>query len=80
MSSPVVSGSIGSTSSSLIDLARAGDDRAWRMIVQLYGSLLYHWCRQSSLQPADAADVVQEVFRTVAANCKTSPNLSPMRP
>lgn len=32
----------------------------------LYSPLVYHWCRQANLSPANAADVMQEVFRAVA--------------
>jgi RNA polymerase sigma-70 factor (ECF subfamily) len=31
----------------------------------VYGPLVYGWCRQRRLQPADVEDVVQEVFRVV---------------
>jgi len=34
--------------------------------VWLYGPLVDFWIRRSSLQPADAHDVFQEVFRSVA--------------
>jgi RNA polymerase sigma-70 factor (ECF subfamily) len=39
---------------------------AWQRLVQLYGPLVYQWCRRSSLQADDAADVGQEVFVAVA--------------
>jgi len=45
-----------------------GDGEAWRRLVDLYGPLLYGWARKSGLQPQDAADVVQEMFRAVFAN------------
>jgi RNA polymerase sigma-70 factor (ECF subfamily) len=56
----------GSTSHRLIDRARQRDPAAWRRLVELYGPLVYHWCRTSRVPPDDAADVVQEVFRGVA--------------
>lgn len=56
----------GSTCTSLLDRVRARDGPAWRRLVQLYGSLIYHWCVESSLSSEDAADVAQEVFRSVA--------------
>lgn len=56
----------GSTSSSLIARVRQRDPEAWRRLTLLYGPLVYRWVRQSGLQEADAADVVQEVFRAVA--------------
>jgi RNA polymerase sigma-70 factor (ECF subfamily) len=33
----------------------------------LYAPLVYYWCRRQGLQSSDAEDVMQEVFRTVAA-------------
>jgi RNA polymerase sigma-70 factor (ECF subfamily) len=60
------SASVGSTSSSLLDRVRARDPDAWEKLARLYCPLVYHWARQQHLQDADAADVVQEVFRTVA--------------
>jgi RNA polymerase sigma-70 factor (ECF subfamily) len=56
----------GSTSSSLLARAKARQAEAWQRLVQLYGPLVYQWCRRSSLQAEDAADVGQEVFAAVA--------------
>jgi len=39
---------------------------AWERLVDLYGPVVYHWCRQSNLRAEDAADVVQEVFAAAA--------------
>src|SRR5690242_1312616 len=50
-------------------LARLGDpeDRAaWRQFVELYGSLVYGFARRRGLQDADAADLTQDVFLTLA--------------
>ena len=58
----------GSTCTSLLDRIRAQDALAWHHMVQLYGPLIYHWCRHSSLSNDDAADVAQEVFRSVASH------------
>jgi len=55
--------SIGSTSTSLLERVKAQDQDAWQRLVRLYGRLVLHWCRTSGLQPADRADVFQEVFR-----------------
>src|SRR5262249_11248523 len=41
---------------------------AWRRLSEVYGPLVYAWCRRASLAEQDAADVVQEVFRSVAEN------------
>jgi len=55
------------TSLSLVERARARDPDAWRRLSRLYGPLVYGWARQAGLQASDAADLGQEVFRTVAA-------------
>ena len=59
--------SVGSTRSSLLERVRAEDQDAWRRLVRLYGRLVLHWCRASGLQPADRADIFQEVFRAVGS-------------
>ena len=53
----------GSTSLSLIERVRANDPDAWRKLTELYGPLIYRWCRERRLQAEDAADIVQNVFR-----------------
>ena len=58
--------SIGSAASSLLDLVRAHDADAWRRFARLYGPLVYSWARQARLQPADAANAVQDVFLAVS--------------
>jgi RNA polymerase sigma-70 factor (ECF subfamily) len=57
----------GSTSHTLLDRVRLRDAAAWRRFVELYGPVVFRWARRASLQPHDAADVVQEVFQAVAA-------------
>ena len=57
-----------STSPSLISRARAQDPEAWRRISRLYTPLVYGWVRQAGLAPSDAADIGQEVFRSVVVN------------
>lgn len=54
-----------STSTTWLDQVRMGEDQAWRSFTNLYAPLIYHWCQRSGLQPSDAADVGQEVFRAV---------------
>jgi RNA polymerase sigma-70 factor (ECF subfamily) len=56
------------TSLTLLARARNLDREAWFRLVSLYSPLVYDWCRHQGLQSADAADVVQEVFRTVWQN------------
>ena len=55
----------GSTSSSLLARAKAGDSEAWQRLLLVYTPLVYHWCHQAGLPPHDILDVVQEVFGSV---------------
>jgi len=59
-------GALGDTSTGLLVRIKAHDEEAWKKFATLYGPLVYSWCRRSGLQEADAADVGQDVFRTVA--------------
>ncbi|NKB16578.1 MAG: hypothetical protein HC774_06505 [Sphingomonadales bacterium] len=43
------------------------DAAAWRQFAQTYAPLVYGHLRKRGLQDADAADVAQDVLRTVAA-------------
>lgn len=61
----------GSTTSSLLQLVQAHDAKGWQRLVSLYGPLVYSWSRQTGLQAEDAADVVQDVFRSVAQHIGT---------
>lgn len=53
------------TSSSLLRRAQARDPQAWRDLAAIYAPVVYSWARQTGLQEADAADVMQETFRAV---------------
>jgi RNA polymerase sigma-70 factor (ECF subfamily) len=44
------------------------DAAAWREFVHLYGPVVYGFARKRGLQDADAADLMQEVLRSVARN------------
>jgi RNA polymerase sigma-70 factor (ECF subfamily) len=55
------------TSASLIQRLRARDAEAWRQLADLYGPLVYYWCRRYELKAEDAADVFQEVFSAIAS-------------
>jgi RNA polymerase sigma-70 factor (ECF subfamily) len=61
-------GSGGSTSRSLISRLKTADAAAWNRLVVLYAPLVHHWCRQFGLPTREAADVLQDVFQSVAAN------------
>lgn len=41
------------------------DQDAWVRFVQLYSPLIFNWARRSGLQPADSADLTQDVFATL---------------
>jgi RNA polymerase sigma-70 factor (ECF subfamily) len=49
-------------SSLLMRLRQPGGHQAWTRFVELYAPLLYDWARRFHLQPADASDLVQDVF------------------
>jgi RNA polymerase sigma-70 factor, ECF subfamily len=55
-----------SISSTLLDQIRAQRPEAWQRLVDLYGPVVYRWCRQLGVARTDAADAVQEVFAAVA--------------
>jgi RNA polymerase sigma-70 factor (ECF subfamily) len=56
------------TRASLLVRIRDGHDAdAWRQFVTLYAPVVYRFARRRGLQDADAADLMQEVFRSVAA-------------
>src|SRR3954466_2899912 len=51
------------TPATLLDrLRRPGDSAAWAQFVHLYTPLLYRWAGRLGLGPAEAADLVQDVF------------------
>lgn len=41
------------------------DPAAWKSFFDIYAPLINGWCRNQGLQPADADDVTQDVFRLV---------------
>jgi RNA polymerase sigma-70 factor (ECF subfamily) len=50
----------------LVRLRDPHDQEAWRQFVAVYAALIYGFARKRGLQDADAADVMQEVLRSVA--------------
>jgi RNA polymerase sigma-70 factor (ECF subfamily) len=56
------------TSHSLLERAKANDGEAWDRLVGLYGPLVYQWCGRWDLQESDRADVMQQVFQSVASH------------
>src|SRR3954447_24581317 len=56
------------TRASLLVRIRDGrDHEAWRQFVQVYAPVVYGFARKRGLQDADAADLMQEVLRSVAS-------------
>src|SRR5258708_12228767 len=50
----------------LVRIRDPQDERAWAEFLDIYTPLIYQVARRKGLQEADAADLVQEVFRAVA--------------
>src|SRR5205823_5490735 len=49
----------------LVRLRDVQDHAAWGDFVQLYAPAVYHFARRKGLQDADAADLTQDVLRSV---------------
>lgn len=58
------------TSISLLDRVKSGEESAWERMVTLYYPLVCRWCASKGLQPHDCVDVAQEVFTAVARNIR----------
>jgi RNA polymerase sigma-70 factor (ECF subfamily) len=54
----------------LARIKNADDVSAWGEFAKLYGPVVYGFARKRGLQDADAADVVQDVLRSVARNAE----------
>ncbi len=52
----------------LVQIRDGANHAAWQEFVHLYGPVVYGFARQRGLQDADAADIVQDVFRSVSAS------------
>lgn len=50
----------------LIRIRDPHDGAAWREFIEIYSSLIYGFLRKRGLQDADAADLMQDVLRSVA--------------
>ncbi len=49
----------------LIRLRDVRDSQAWALFVEVYGPLIISYCQRKNLQDSDAADVSQEVLKTL---------------
>lgn len=54
------------TSLTLLERVRNQDQEAWQRLLYLYGPLVQYWCGKWGLQSADADDLQQDVFATIA--------------
>src|SRR5271163_3875252 len=50
----------------LVRLRDGGDAEAWQEFVHLYAPIIYGFARKRGLQDADAADLMQDVLRSVS--------------
>jgi RNA polymerase sigma-70 factor, ECF subfamily len=60
-----VSSEPGSTSASLLQRVQRSEPDAWDRLCALYSPVVYGWCLRAGLQDNDAADAMQDVFRSV---------------
>src|SRR6476660_4182112 len=51
----------------LARLKDGADGDAWREFVHLYGPVIYGFARKRGLQDADAADLMQDVLRSISS-------------
>lgn len=58
--------SLPSLSSSLLVRVQEMQPDAWARMVDVFSPIIYRWARQAGLSGADSADVVQEVFASIA--------------
>jgi RNA polymerase sigma-70 factor (ECF subfamily) len=47
---------------------------AWARLVDVFGPVVYRWCRQSGVAAQDATDIVQDVFSGVVRGIEGFPN------
>jgi RNA polymerase sigma factor (sigma-70 family) len=51
----------------LVQIRDAGNDTAWQEFIGLYGPVVYGFARKRGLQDADAADLMQDVMRSISS-------------
>ncbi len=56
------------TSHDLLNGLKTDDAQAWDRFVFLYAPLVYRWCRRWDLRDQDIADILQDVFQSVATH------------
>src|SRR6476620_7878948 len=55
----------------LVRLKDPGDHTAWRTFIDVYAPAVFAFARRQRLQPADAADLTQDVCRNVSSALKS---------
>ena len=50
---------------------------AWTRLVETFGPIVYHWCRQSGVRAHDSSDLVQDIFSSVARGIKNFERAKP---
>jgi RNA polymerase sigma-70 factor (ECF subfamily) len=55
----------------LIRLRDVQDQQAWALFVEVYGPVIFSYCRRRNLQVSDASDVSQEVFAVLSRSLPT---------
>ena len=55
----------------LVRLKDPADSTAWRTFIDVYAPAVFAFARRSGLQPADAADLTQDVCRNVSSALKS---------
>jgi RNA polymerase sigma factor (sigma-70 family) len=55
----------------LVRLKDPGDHTAWRTFIDVYAPAVFAFARRQGLQPADAADLTQDVCRNVSTALKS---------
>ena len=55
-----------SISSTMLAQVKIDDRQAWGRLVDVWGPVIYGWCRRRGVQSGDAEDIAQEVFLQVA--------------
>src|SRR4029079_7241287 len=51
----------------LVQLRTGSNHTAWQEFIKLYGPVIYGFARKRGLQDADAADLMQDVLRSVSS-------------
>jgi RNA polymerase sigma-70 factor, ECF subfamily len=59
---------IDATSLSLLKRLKSNTSDSWQQLFELYGPLVYYWCKRANLQNDDSEDVVQDVFKSVSSS------------